>query len=129
MIYMTTKSQAILRDTLYILFFGLYTGWIFSFINHIIVLLVQPFLLIPLAFIRPSGVYKMKKIVGIIAILIFIIIAIATFTAYELGIKTADSTLWPFGFKLTVGLCFLIYMIIYLHKLFQDMKIPEEDGR
>ena len=126
---MTNKSLAILRDTLYILFFGLYTGWTFSFINHLIVLLVQPFLLIPLAFIRPSGVYKMKKIVGIIAILIFIIIAIATFTAYELGIKTADSTLWPFGFKLTVGLCFLIYMIIYLHKLFQDMKIPEEEGR
>jgi hypothetical protein len=128
---MTNKSLAILRDTLYILFFGLYTGWTFSFINHLIVLLVQPFLLIPLVFIRPSDVYniKIKKIVGIIAILIFVIIAIAAFVLYEMGIKSADSSLWPFGIRLTVGLCFLTYMIIYLHKLFQDMKIPEEEGR
>jgi len=127
---MTSKSKAMLRDMLYILFCGLYAGWSLAFINWLVVLFVQPFLLVPAAFIRPSDVYKfkMKTIAWIIAILSSIIIAIDTFKLYKMGFKSADSSLWPFEIRLTVGLCFLTMMIFFLYKLFFDMRIPEENG-
>jgi uncharacterized membrane protein (DUF373 family) len=83
-------------------------------------------------FIRPCVAYdnKVKKIIGAILVLIFFVMAITVFVGYFImGIKSADSSLWPFGLKLTFGLCFLILVIIGLYKLLQDMKIPEEDGR
>jgi hypothetical protein len=127
---MTTKAQAILRDTLFILFFGLYTGMAFSLINHLVLLLVQPFLLVPLMFTRSGGyTFKTKRAKVIILILVILIIAILEFEAYFMGVKSADSSQWPFALKLSFGLFFLICMVVMLYKLLQDMKIPEEDGR
>jgi hypothetical protein len=128
---MTTKAQAILRDTLFILFFGLYTGMAFSLINHLVLLLVQPFLLVPLMFIRSGGyTFKMGKRAKVIILSsVILIIAILEFEAYFMGVKSADSSQWPFALKLSFGLFFLICMVVVLYKLLQDMKIPEEDGR
>ena len=129
---MTNKGRAILCDTLGILFFGLYAGWSFSLINLIVLFLVQPFLLLPSIFIRPGVVHKnkMNKVIGVILSLIALIIVISGFVGYfVMGAKSADSSQWPFAFKLTLGLCFLTGMVVMLYKLLQDMKIPEEDGR
>ena len=78
---MTNKSKAMLRDMLYILFCGLYASWSLAFINWLVVIVIQPFLLVPATFIRPSDVYKfkMKKIAWIVAILTSIVIAIDTY--------------------------------------------------
>jgi hypothetical protein len=123
---MTTKTRFVLYDSLYILYFVLVAGWIFSILNMMVFFIGLPLLLLPSALIRPHG-YKIGKTKGVILVLIFSVMVISGLVAYCLGVKPsiddALCILLPTWFQLMLGCGFVAAAVVMLSKLLQDLKV------
>jgi len=124
---MSIKKRMLLYDSLYFLYFVLFSGSIFTTWTSLFFFFVQPLILLPAIAIRPRE-YNIGKLRFMIICLLLTIMTIILIIAYPLGVDVKIGTLWPIWLKLIVGSCFASCAIIMISKLIEDMKFVERVG-
>ena len=126
---MATKTRLVSYDLLCILYFLLFTGWVFAVFNLIIFWFGSVLFTSSSLFIRPNG-YNLGKKRRVIMISIVSIMVISCIAAYFIGVKSSlDDSLChilPTWFQLTLGCCFVAIAIVMLSKLLQDLKVGQK---